>query len=1167
MVDAHHMTLDHAYNSEHGRVFMSGIQALVRLPLMQRRLDRARGLKTAGLVSGYRGSPLGAYDQQLWKAEKYLRAHQVTFQPGLNEDLAATAIWGAQMHRAYGPANVDGVFGIWYGKGPGVDRCGDVFRNANMLGTSALGGVLAIAGDDHAAQSSMFPHQTDGIFQSTLIPIIQPASVSEILSLGLAGFALSRYAGLWVAMKTIAEVVESAASFELPTAWPEFASPTGSVPAHGLNWDPRVQWPSQRVELERRMIEERIPAAISWAAANRLDHPVVVSSKKRLCVVTVGKAHQDLMQALEDLGIGGVEAEALGLSVYKVAMSWPLAIEPLIEFVGQADEILVIEEKTPIVENQIKAKLFHRRGRPIRVTGKTDDQGQPLLPVVMEFSPVMVAQALANRIVEDPLGIPTRLADLVSRTNKGEVIAFPGRKPYFCAGCPHNLSTRTPDGSVSGGGIGCHALALSVPELKTSIFSHMGGEGVQWVGAEPFSDTQHIFQNLGDGTYQHSGLLAIRAAVAAGTNITFKILYNDAVAMTGGQPAEGSIDPLAIYRQLLAEGVADVRLVSDDPSRWAVLPDGKRASHRDNLEAIQIELRNIPGVTGIIYEQTCAAEKRRRRKRGEFPDPDRRLFINPRVCEGCGDCSVQSSCIAIQPLKTEDGTKRRIDQSACNKDFSCLNGFCPSFVEVEGAQLRMPDRQHILAIEATRLVTLPAPVSLWQLERPQNIYIAGIGGLGVLTIGALLGSAAYHDDLTATVLDFTGLSQKNGSVVSQVRIAGPEQPIHAARIGDGEADLLLGCDTVVAVNGEALRKFVSGRGGAVLNTEETPTSDFVRDRDNTLPMTKMVEAVMSRAGDRGFAFNATRIAEAIFGNNLAANTLLVGFAWQKGLLPVSAQAIDAAIESNGAAVDLNKRAFRWGRLAAIDLDYVNQLAGLAEPVSADVSRDIGNLVERHAAELERYEDSAYAERFRRLMEQAESAIAPYGEKGGVLLSVIADNAFKVMAYKDEYEVARLYSDPLFVTALDRQFSGYRRLSVYLAPPIFSRIDPITGRPRKRKFGPWMLKAMAILAKGRVLRGTSLDPFGYTAERRAERAYRNEYLSDIADGLSRLSPENIDKMIYLAQLPESVRGFGPVKEAAMQRHARDRADLRTKLMRDKQPRAADQPTEASGDLDV
>jgi len=636
--------------------------------------------------------------------------------------------------------------------------------------------------------------------------------------------------------------------------------------------------------------------------------------------------------------------------------------------------------------------------------------------------------------------------------------------------------------------------------------------------------------------------------------------------MTGGQPAEGSINPLGVYRQLLAEGVGDVRLVSDDPDRWAPLPDGKRPVHRDDLDAIQRELREISGVTAIIYEQTCAAEKRRRRKRGDYPDPDRRLFINPRVCEGCGDCSAQSSCIAIQPLKTDYGVKRRIDQSACNKDFSCLEGFCPSFVEVEGAVLRKPDRDHIHAIEAERMASLPHP-ELPALDSPMNIYVAGIGGLGVLTIGALLGSAAHFDGMTTSVLDFTGLSQKNGSVVSQVRIAAPQQSIHAVRIGDGEADLLLGCDAVVAVNAEALRKFVPGRGAAVLNTEETPTSDFVRDRDNALPIDAMIEAVMARAGDRGFAFNATRMAEAIFGNNLAANTLMVGFAWQTGLLPVSAEAIDAAIEANGAAVELNKRAFRWGRLAATDPEALNTLAGLVEPAKSQAADGHLTTVERYSAELEQYQDSAYAQQFRHLMAGAAAATEPHGEKGAALFSAIAANAFKVMAYKDEYEVARLYSEPLFATALDKQFSGYRRLSVYLAPPVFSRIDPVTGRPRKRRFGPWILRAMALLAHGKRLRGTWLDPFGTTTERKAERALRDNYLADIRDGLSRLSLENIDDILALARLPQDVRGFGPVKEAALHRHARDRAELLARLIPDA-PTCPSAPSIAkTGEFDV
>jgi indolepyruvate ferredoxin oxidoreductase len=1132
-------SLDAIYGAETGATFMTGIQALVRLPLMQRRLDRKRGLDTAGLISGYRGSPLGAYDQQLWKAARFLETHDIVFQPGLNEDLAATALWGAQMHRAFGPTKAAGVFGIWYGKGNGVDRTGDVFRNANILGTSPLGGVLAVSGDDHAAQSSMFPHQTDGIFQSVMMPVLQPANVPEILTLGLAGIAMSRFSGLWVAMKTIAEVVESAASFDLPDAYPEFVSPADLMPAHGLNWDPAIPWPTQRAEYERRMVEERLPAAIGWATANRIDTPIFASSAKRLCIVTVGKAHQDVMQALEHLGIGEDEAEALGLSVYKVAMSWPLAPSPLLAFAGDADEILVVEEKAPTVENQLKAALFHRAGKRVRVTGKTDAEGAPLLPVVMEFTPLMVAQTIVGRLAHDPIGLAHRLASWQARGRTDDVVPFPVRKPFFCSGCPHNTSTRTPEGSISGGGIGCHVMALSQEKLKTSTFSQMGGEGLQWVGAAPFSTTQHIFQNIGDGTYQHSGLLAVRAAVASNANITFKILYNDAVAMTGGQPAEGAIEPRRIIAQLLAEGVTQLRLVSDDPTKWQGLPVGTITHHRDDLDAVQRELRTIPGVTAIVYEQTCAAEKRRRRKRDAFPDPDRRLFINPRVCEGCGDCSVQSNCIAVEPLATLQGAKRRISQSACNKDFSCVKGFCPSFVEIDGPVLRKPDDARIKAVEAELFPALPSP-HIEPLAEVYNVYVAGIGGLGVLTVGALIGTAAHLSGLNATVLDFTGLAQKNGAVVSQVRLAPDGSPIHAVRIGAGETDLLLGMDAVVATGADALAKFAKGRGRIVLNGDETPTADVVTDRDAALPTGEMIATLLDRAGEQGFVLSATRIAEGLFGNAVAANTLLVGYAWQKGLLPLTAGAFEAAIEANGAAVALNKRAFAWGRMAALDIAKVERIAGIAAPEAADESTDA--LIGRNTADLASYQDAGYAARYSALLEQVQQASAPFAGDGEALVRAVAANAYKLMAYKDEYEVARLYAEPEFRKNLNAQFAGTGRVSVWLAPPLLSRLDKRKGRPAKRKFGPWIFTAFALLARMRKLRGTWADPFGRTGERRAERALRDEYIATVSALCQSLDQTVMARAIEIAGLPDRVRGYGPIKDAAMADYAVQRAKL-------------------------
>lgn len=1143
MIEARLFSLDEIYETETGPIFMTGIQALVRLPLMQRRFDRARGLSTAGLISGYRGSPLGAYDQQLWKADKYLRAHDITFQPALNEDLGATALWGSQIHRAFGSTKVDGVFGIWYGKGNGVDRSGDVFRMANMYGTSPLGGVLAVAGDDHAAQSSIFPHQTDGIFQSVLMPVLQPASVSEILEFGMAGIALSRFAGVWVGMKTIAEVVESAASFELPDACPDLISPADLVPRHGLNWDPSIAWPAQRAEYERRMLEERQPAVIGWAAANRLDRPILRNPNARLSVVTVGKAHQDLMQALERLGIDNTVADAIGLSVYKVGMSWPLASEPLIAFAGRAEEILVVEEKAGTVEDQIKAALFNRASGRVRVSGKTNPDGSPLLPAVMEFTPLMVAEALVARIGKtEAYPLNDRLdAWRAEASRSGNVVAFSPRKPFFCSGCPHNSSTKTPDGSIAGGGIGCHVMALSQPALKTSTLCQMGGEGAQWIGAAPFSDTPHIFQNLGDGTYQHSGLLAIRAAVAAKANITYKILYNDAVAMTGGQPAEGTPTPQAIAAQLLAEGVGQVRLISDDPDKWRKansLPATVSIDHRDTLDAVQRELREVSGVTAIIYEQTCAAEKRRRRKRGAFPDPDRRLFINQRVCEGCGDCSVQSNCIAVEPLPTAFGTKRKVNQSACNKDFSCVKGFCPSFVEVDAPAIRKPDGGRLKAIEAERFASLPEA----QLQTPDsiyNIYVAGIGGLGVLTIGALLGTAGHLDGKASTVLDFTGLAQKNGAVVSQVRLGRQGQEIHAARIGFGDIDLLLGTDLVVAAARDTLARLSVDRSHVVLNTDEVPTADVVADRDATLPSAQMEDAVRARAS-KTLALKATQIAEGLFGNNVAANTLIVGYAWQQGLIPLKREAILAAIEANGAAVTLNKRAFEWGRMAAIDLHEVEQIAGIREVITTPESCEA--LIGRLAKELVAYQNPDYAARYQRLLARVREASASLGEAGEQLVRAVATNTYKLMAYKDEYEVARLYADPQFKADLEAQFSSVGKLSVFLAPPILSKIDPVSGRPAKRKFGLWIFTAFRWLAKGKGLRGTWADPFGRTAERRAERALVEEYFATIGELLGDLSGATLDRAIALASLPDMIRGYGPVKEEAMSKYAAKRQEL-------------------------
>jgi indolepyruvate ferredoxin oxidoreductase len=1119
------------YAATQGRVFLSGIQALVLLPMLQRRRDRERGLNTAGLVSGYRGSPLGAYDQQLWKASKELAAHDIVFQPGLNEDLAATALWGAQMHKAFGDTRVDGVFGIWYGKGPGVDRSGDVFRTANVIGTSALGGVLAVSGDDHAAQSSMYPHQTDGIFQSASIPVLQPASVREVVELGLAGIALSRYSGLWVGLKTIAEVVETAASFDLG-GLPDFADPAGA-PAPGLNWDPAIAWPGQRAELERRLIEVRLPAARAWARANRLDRAVIEAPRRRFGIVTVGKAHQDLMQAFDDLGLEHAALEEMGISVYKVAMSWPLETEGAAAFARGHEALLVMEEKRANVETQLKDALYHlAAGDRPRIEGKSTAGGMALLPEVSEFSPLIAARALASSFGAALPLLRERLATLETAREPVSASVIPIRAPYFCSGCPHNTSTRTPDGSRTGGGIGCHVMALAQPELRTTTFSQMGGEGAQWIGAAPFSATRHMFQNLGDGTYQHSGLLAIRAAVAAKANITYKILYNDAVAMTGGQAAEGALDPARITRQLEAEGVERIALVSDQPERWRnerALASSATVHDRAELDTVQRALREVAGVTAIVYEQTCAAEKRRRRKRKTLPDPDRRVFINERVCEGCGDCSVQSNCISIEPLETAFGRKRRINQSACNKDFSCAKGFCPSFVEVSGARLRQPDAERLLVLEAELSADLPMPTMLASSDR-FDVLVTGIGGTGVLTMGALLGGAAHLEGKGATVLDFTGLAQKNGAVVSQVRIAPAPDGVKAVRIGPGGADLLLGADAVVAAATDNLARLSARRSAAVLNSDETPTSEIVRNRDAVQPSADMAERIRRRCMPGHFhTLPANSLSQALFGDTVTAHTLMLGYAWQKGLVPLSNETIDRGIALNGAAVAQNRRAFLWGRIAAMHADVLERVRGRS---AAPAAATLDGLIEERVRDLSAYQDGRYAARYRALVELARAAERRLPVPSEEFARHVALSAYRLMAYKDEYEVARLYADPAFRASLDTAFSGTGKLSLWLAPPLLSRIDPATGRPRKRKFGPWVFTAFRLLARMKAVRGTRWDPFGYSAERRMERRLVDEFEALVRSEAASLDSERHAKAVQLARLPQDIRGYGPVKQQAM-----------------------------------
>ena len=1139
------VSLDDKYTLDSGRVFISGVQALVRLPLMQRARDRARGLNTAGFISGYRGSPLGGYDAALWQAARRLEAGDILFRPGINEDLAMAAVWGTQQLDFVPGRKVDGVFAIWYGKGPGVDRTGDAFKHANFAGSHPNGGVLVVCGDDHTGKSSSMGHQSDQAMIAANIPLLYPASVQDYLDFGLHGFALSRFAGTLAGFKTVNETVTATATVSVDPSRVSIVLPKDAPEApEGVHIRPEYDPQGQ----DNRVVRYKLPRAQAYVRANRLDGPVFGAERPtRLGIVTAGKAVLDTLAGLRLLGIDETMARALGVGVYKAALVWPLEPEGLAAFAADCAELLFVEEKRPVMEDQAKALFYNRDPRPA-IVGKRDGAGRALLPSDEPIEAAMAAAAIGDRLetagVLDSARVE-RLAALRARLGRNLPALSGGieRSPFFCSGCPHNTSTKVPEGSLAMAGIGCHGMALLVPERNTLPVPHMGAEGVPWTGMAPFTETPHIFQNLGDGTYVHSGSLGIRAAVQSGANVTYKILYNDAVAMTGGQPVEGAPSVGVIARQLLDEGVRTVVVVSDDPGKFeglSDLPAGVRVRHRDALDEVQRDLRPVPGVTAIVYEQTCAAEKRRRRKRGAFPDPQRRVFIDPLVCEGCGDCSTQANCVSIHPLETEFGRKRRIDQSSCNKDYSCLKGFCPSFVTVVGGGPRKPAPAAVPddAFDSLPDPTLPAADPEW------DVLIAGVGGTGVITVGAVLGMAAHIEGKGASVFDMTGLSQKNGAVYSHLKIAADPETQPAAGIGLGEADLLLGCDIVAATAPVAVRALEPGRTLAVLNTTVTPPPGFQLDADMKLDGGFLARGLAEHVGDeRVRPVEATRIALALTGDTIGANTFMVGHAFQSGGLPLSAASIEEAIGINGVAVAFNIGAFRLGRLAAHDPDAVRALMPRAGAGDADgaAAPDLDAMVARRAAFLAAWQNEAYAERYRAAVAAARAAEARLG-RGEAFAAAVARGAFKLMAYKDEYEVARLFADSGFRRRIDEAFEGDFTLRFHLAPPLLAGRDANTGRPKKREYGAWMLWVFRALAACRGLRGTRWDPFGYTAERRAERRIRDRYLTDVERLAAGLTPDTLALAVEIAALPERIRGYGPVKEKAIGEAEAERARL-------------------------
>ena len=1148
------VTLDDKYSLSTGRAFMSGVQALVRLPMLQQERDALAGKKTGALISGYRGSPLGGYDQALWKAKPYLEKHNIVFQPGVNEELAATALWGTQQLGFAPPGSnkMDGVFGIWYGKGPGVDRCSDVFKHANMAGTTPWGGVLAVAGDDHVAKSSTAAHQSDHIFKACGLPVFFPASVQEVLDLGVHAIALSRFSGVWSGMKTIQEIVESSATADINADRVKIVLPDFEMPPGGVH----IRWPDSALEQEARLFDFKWYAALAYIRANRLNHNVIEGHNDRYGIIASGKAYNDTRQALLDLGLDNETCQRLGIRVHKVSVVWPLEAQTTREFAQGLKEILVVEEKRQIIEYQLKEELYNwpDSKRP-RIVGKFDeldgnDAGgewsvpnplaHRLLRANADLTPTLIAKALAHRLLK--LDLPS---DIVMRMNaqlqiiegkeraQNSLVLNPAadRMPWFCSGCPHNTSTKVPEGSRAMAGIGCHFMSLWM-DRSTVGFTQMGGEGTPWIGQQHFSHDQHVFANIGDGTYFHSGILAIRQSIAAGVNITYKILYNDAVAMTGGQRigerAEGH-SVVQIAQSMRAEGAVVIKVVTDEPEKYngVALAEGVLVHHRDELDAIQRELRDIKGCTVIIYDQTCATEKRRRRKRGTMVDPAVRVMINELVCEGCGDCGVQSNCLSVEPLETDFGRKRTINQNTCNKDTSCLKGFCPSFISVEGGQLRKKSKEQ--KFSPAQLPALPLP-NLPDLSSSLNAYgivVAGVGGTGVITIGQLLGMAAHLDGLGIVTQDSAGLAQKGGATWSHVLLAKHQDQIQTTRVSMAAADLILGCDPIVSAGKETLSRMRQGRTHVALNSHSTPTAAFVKDTQWVNPAESCAQEIVTAVGLEGLAaFDADKLSSQLMGDTIYINPMILGYAWQKGWVPLSLEALQRAIELNEVAVANNLAAFEWGRHAAHHLNAVEALLTPSQVIQFKKRDRLEDLIAQRYDFLTAYQNTAYAKRYESFVNIVKQKEQAFGKT--LLTESVAKNLFKLMAYKDEYEVARLHTEKQFLERVKTQFEGDFKVYYHLAPPLLAKRNE-KGHLIKQKMSPSMLLVFKALSRLKFLRGTALDIFGKTEERQTERALIQEYIDSVTEVLASLNIENHSIAVQLANVPDQIKGFVHVKE--------------------------------------
>ncbi len=1156
------VSLSDKYDLECPRTYMSGTQALIRLCLMQHERDRLEGLDTAGYITGYRGSPVGGVDQQFERAELYLKPRNIKFEAGLNEDLAATAIWGTQQAEMRGEGLYDGVFSLWYGKGPGVDRSGDVFRHANLAGTSPNGGVLVLMGDDHTCESSTTAHQSEFALVDAMIPILNPAGVQELIDYGLYGWAMSRYSGCWIGLKAVKDTIEVTGTIDASLARIKIKQPQDfSKPEGGLSirtFDPPL-------EQEARLHDYKRYAVQAFARANGLDRQIFAGGKTpKIGVVSAGKSYLDVRQALDQLGIDEVEAANLGLKLFKIAMTWPLEPEGVKKFARNLDLIIVVEEKRSLIETQLREQLYGQKNAPV-IVGKMDEKNAPLFRAKAALDPNEIALTIGSRLLKGRRNkaLEARIAALKEAQKRSRNAESLGkRKPFFCAGCPHNSSTVIPEEARAYAGIGCHWM-VQVMDRKTEGYTQMGGEGANWIGEAPFSTRKHMFQNIGDGTYNHSGLQAIRAALAANVTITYKILYNDAVAMTGGQSNDGGLSAHEIARQVSAFGVERITLVTNEREKYhnaGPLPTGTEICERDELARIQREYMDVEGVSVILYDQTCAAEKRRRRKRGQFPDPAKWVFINELVCEGCGDCGLQSNCVAIAPLETEFGRKRTIDQSSCNKDYSCINGLCPSFVVVEGGVYKGAVQQSktggTIARPRPDVSSLPAPV----FEGDATLYsavVTGVGGTGVVTIGALIGMAAHLEGKGCGVLDMTGLAQKGGSVVSHIRISKSPENIQSVRLSAGSADLVLGCDIMGAGSDTVLGLMDKDKTVCVANAHEIYPGEFTEDSDYRMPTEMLRLAIQSHVMPDGFDFiEATEMATALTGDAIATNLFMLGYAMQKGYLPLGAKSLERAIELNGVAVEMNKNAFAWGRIAAHDPDQIWSQIG-KEAAIAEVKKtpDLNEIIEKRVRFLTDYQDAAYAQRYLQLVDNVKTAESSIKGEAGVLSEAVAKYYFKLMSYKDEYEVARLYAQTGFLSSIENQFEGRVKISFQLAPPLFAAIDPENGRPVKKSYGPWMLKAFGVLARFKWLRGGVGDPFGYLPERKAERALIDQYEKTIAELVQGLNSDNHAIAVEIASIPEHIRGYGLVKTQSIDAAQSRLAQLRARFQGAGQPARA------------